>query len=962
MNTTNSATEPVSATAAVPFEEYNSALAYGSLLPPACQIHVHHFHHCSCVQKHPEKFQSDLATLFAGLRKRSNTATADATVVATTNKNENTAFRITTQPENAYALTYNVKHLTRSQKLLSPASSIPKPSRAPVPPTLTLKHSAIFSAPTQGRMATIRHPSIVSLTLPNVITDEPMCHAPIQLPPGLLPPMNIVPHPAVCPTNHVIYAAKTRTKSPPTHRVNCLLPHNCGLPTQQHISVHFPQPQQPPSISTSTVAPSVQRISTLKLACDLSNDTQTSSRVLAEQAAFHKAGAATSISHNGILPCNLKGTAILTTPTPANLNFPVSAARASAAVDPDFSPSSGSLNLTERFLRWLHIGYNSCGSDAAQDHGTVSPTRPLYVDNRVCRHLAARHPRSTANQMDARRRCRSQPPRPSAHGGQQKPAPPARQRSPHCGLHERAAQVALETQRLPVATAALTEGMQCLKTRHVKWLPTNGIVTRLPHCRISLENSNSRDLTAACTSFSCPSDKSVRSTAELSAIASHHISASTCEDSRVGNSGRLRRWFFPSPSSSNSHHAGDKSRRKGAVEETHSSCVNDHYRGGAGGCVPLCLDRDSSLMRDTTAPPPPPPRMLLTKISATSATKQLTPASTRNVEVQTSLPLCSCQSKSEESFCSKETTVGQDRARIIDCEHAGESTCSITSCKCHSAYTTCCADGNGATGLPCSHTSCSVAFDCPCFSWVGDTQPALSPPVVDHHLLLHHYHYHHYYSHDCGLPPGYSDTTAAFSNVQKGPGATGEFLPTQDQVTTSSPSRPASPLIKLSLSWPPPTDGGGGITETTQIIEPSQPPDVHAAVSSGPPIMQSTKVLTATAPTADGSSASTPASDSAFAFQSSHEAVESTTNISCLQTAASEVSTAIKASPVECPGASCSSSGREHFELTSVSSAEKVAEQKKIDQRRAFLQNMNQLKRASSVSTSKATERPRHRT
>ncbi|VDL94783.1 unnamed protein product [Schistocephalus solidus] len=192
MNTTNSATEPVSATAAVPFEEYNSALAYGSILPPACQIHVHHFHHCSCVQKHPEKFQSDLATLFAGLRKRSNTATADATVVATTNKNENTAFRITTQPEDAYALTYNVKHLTRSQKLLSPVSSIPKPSRAPVPPTLTLKHSAIFSAPTQGRMATIRHPSIVSLTLPNVITDEPMCHAPIQLPPGLLPPMNIV--------------------------------------------------------------------------------------------------------------------------------------------------------------------------------------------------------------------------------------------------------------------------------------------------------------------------------------------------------------------------------------------------------------------------------------------------------------------------------------------------------------------------------------------------------------------------------------------------------------------------------------------------------------------------------------------------------------------------------------------------------------------------------------------------
>ncbi|VDN14985.1 unnamed protein product [Dibothriocephalus latus] len=192
MNTTNSAAETTPATAAVPFEEYNSALAYGSLVPPACQIHVHHFHHCSCVQQHPERFQSGPATLFAELQKRPNPAIVNATVAAaaTTNKSENTAFRITAQPEDAYALAYSAKHLIRSKKVLPPASSIPKPPRAPGPLTSSaLKHSTIFSAPTQGRMATIRHPSIVSLTLPNVVADEPICHAPIQFPPGLLSPM-----------------------------------------------------------------------------------------------------------------------------------------------------------------------------------------------------------------------------------------------------------------------------------------------------------------------------------------------------------------------------------------------------------------------------------------------------------------------------------------------------------------------------------------------------------------------------------------------------------------------------------------------------------------------------------------------------------------------------------------------------------------------------------------------------
>nr|VZI28339.1 unnamed protein product [Spirometra erinaceieuropaei] len=890
-----------------------------------------------------ERLQSGLANLIAELQRRPDTAVnaAAAAATTTTNKNENTAFRITTRTEDDYTLAYNAKHCNHTKKLLPPTFSILTSPRVPVPPApQTLKHSTILSTPTQGRMATIRHPSIVSLTLPNVVTEEPMCHAPIQVPPGLLPPMNIVPHPAVCPKNHVLYAAKATTTSPSSHHVNCRLPHSCGLPLQQHVNAQSPQPQQPPSISTSAPAPAAQRSPTIKLGGESTDENQASSRVLipVEQASLQKAGVPNSVCHTGHSPCDLKSTAILAAPAPTNPPFPANAARGPGAADPDLSPPGSSLNLTERFLRWLHIGCHPCAADTAQDLVTASPTRSPYVDNKVCRRLAAGNPRSTANQMDVRRRCRSQPPRHNARGGQRKPVPPTRQQSPQCG------QVALESQRLPAATAALAEN-------HRKWSRTNGIVTSLPHYPIPPENTASRDLTAVCTALSCPSGKSVRSTAEPSAIAPHNISVSTGEDFRSGNGGRLRRWFFPSPSSSNSHQVGNKSRRKAVVEEAHSLCMNDlHYRDGVSRCVPVCLVQDSSFARDTTVPPPPPPRMLLTKIGAASAAKPVTAAATRSVEVQTCLPLCSCQSKSEESFCPRETTVGRDQANLIDCERVGESGCGFTPCKCHSAYTTyCCPDGNGPSGLSYPHNSCSVAFDCPCFSWVGDMQPALSPTVVDHHLLLHHYHYHHYYSHDCGIPPDCGDIAAAVTSVHKRTEATGEFSSTVDQVTTSSPSRPASPLIKLSLSWPPPADGsgggGGGVTETIPTVEPPQQPDDLTAVPSTPRTIESAKVLITTAPSAASFPASTPVSDSTPVSPSNHEATELIPNVPYVQTSVSEVSTAVKAPPLESPRASHSSSRREQFEMTSVPSAESVAEQRKLDQRRAFLQNMNQLKR-----------------
>ncbi|VDK33580.1 unnamed protein product [Dibothriocephalus latus] len=110
--------------------------------------------------------------------------------------------------------------------------------------------------------------------------------------------------------------------------------------------------------------------------------------------------------------------------------------------------------------------------------------------------------------------------------------------------------------------------------------------------------------------------------------------------------------------------------------------------------------------------------------------------------------------------------------------------------------------------------------------------------------------------------------------------------------------------------------------------------------------MESAKVSNTAVPVEGGSPASsTAASDSTSAFHSSYEAHESTANVACVCTAASEVPPVVKASSVESSGTSHSSSGREHLEVAPISSAESVADQKKLDQRRAFLQNMNQLKR-----------------